>query len=150
MQKNIPTASLKKLALKLSFSLLLTNLALAAQSPACETYLDCSLDQACECTIIPSSAFERYFYLNFPGIMKKNHYTCTFESTPSRLTIDLQKSTFPVGSKSQCIDCPRFPLKILLDTTNMQEKVSTIIIRYFVPTSDIPTTVKAWCRTDAH
>jgi hypothetical protein len=65
---------------------------------------------------------------------------------PSILSLVLDASRFPQGSKMQCLtDCSRFPITFQLDTEQMTAASDQMVIKYFVPASDIPDEVQADC-----
>jgi hypothetical protein len=113
----------------------------------CDTHEVCTMDKGCECTIPPDSAYQRFYYADFADIEKGHTYQCHFGDSLGILSVVLEGSQFPAGSNYKDVtgEYSRFPFDITLDTTGMNVDVGKMIIKYFVPTSDMPTTMKANC-----
>jgi len=92
---------------------------------------------------MPSSGYDRHFYFDFTSMSKGNTYTCAFEGAD--YLIDYADSLFPAGVEYACTSesCEVIPFTLQVDATQMVDPMATMIIRYFVPASDItfPTTV---------
>lgn len=103
----------------------------------CNTVESCAVGQTCGCQVMPSSAYNRYFYVNFTGLTAKNHYQCKMAG--DNYTVDFGGSTFPQGASYQCTsqNCPRFPVAFNVDTTLMANAGTNMKIRYYVPASDV-------------
>lgn len=117
------------------------------QADLCKTHQTCAPATSCTCTITPDSGDARYFYFDFPQIQKGQIYSCQFTSTPMYFTYVADASTFPEGVDAKCTsnNCPRFPMTLSVNTQNMQSDEGTIIVKYFVPASDIPSDITANC-----
>lgn len=135
-----------KLKIGMFIGIFLISLSSTSFAGGCATHQSCPVGKLCECTITPSSAYERFFYFDFLGIQKNKTYECTLTSWPTTLTIVLNGSTFPEGATYKCTgSCPRFPIELSIDTKTMLQKEDTLIIKYFVPAGDYPTKVTANC-----
>jgi hypothetical protein len=121
-------------------------LPMTANADLCRTHETCSIGNRCECTIGADGAYGRYFYVDFPEIQKGHIYNCSFSSTPVIFTIVPEASTFPPGvTYSPSGNFPRFPLALMIDTQKMALNNATMIIKYYVPGSDIPSNITASC-----
>jgi hypothetical protein len=113
----------------------------------CDTHEACTVGNTCQCTIIPSSAYNRYFYFDISGIEKGHTYQCYFIGSPSLLSVVMDASKFPEGVEVKCLGaCPQFPTELYLDTTKMVAQTGAASVKYFVPASDIPDRVKVECQ----
>jgi hypothetical protein len=121
----------------------------SVSSPAaelCKTHQICETGAKCECILGAEGAYARYFYIDFVNVQKGNLYTCTFTSKPSFFTLVPEASTFPYGvTYTSSGSFPRFPLALSVNTKAMQAKSDTMIIKYFVPPSDMPSNINAAC-----
>jgi len=125
-------------------SLLSATLLPAYATPSCQTKETCAVGTECSCTITPSSAYERYFYWNFPGILKGVNYSCHFSDTVNMPVLDSFK--LPAGVQHQVSGSyPHFPMQLKLQTDAMQDKQGNAEIKIFIPASDYPTTVTMAC-----
>lgn len=104
----------------------------------CQTTETCAVGQTCGCKIMPSSAYNRYFFVKFTGLTQGQHYQCKLGNYPGYL-IDLGGSTFPQGVTFQCTsdNCPHFPIVLAVDATLMSEPQVDMTLQYYVPASDI-------------
>ena len=121
---------------------------LAFANNACETHHPCHLDQACQCTVSAYSNFERYFYFDFAALQKGHFYQCRLDDSKGIIMGVLNNSTFPAGTKWQLqTNSTHTPMSLLIDTTAQEKTSDTMIIKYFVPGSDMPTEVSTYCTT---
>jgi hypothetical protein len=119
---------------------------MTSNADLCKTHETCSIGNSCQCTIGADGAYGRYFYFDFPEIHKGHIYNCNFSSKPALFTIVPEASTFPPGvTYSPSGNYPRFPLTLMIDTQKMVSNKDTMIIKYYVPGSDIPNNITASC-----
>lgn len=112
----------------------------------CKTHESCMVGLACHCVVGATSAYARYFYFDISAFASKHVYQCNL-SGASSLLLDLNGSQFPVGAKATCHGaCSHFPLTLMIDTQVMSEPFGQVILKYFVPASDIPSDVSLYCR----
>jgi len=114
--------------------LTLIHLPIYAAQEFCSTYEHCKPSETCTC------------YFDISPLLKENtQYICSIDPVANELSannlsmqIDLANSIFPEGTSYECIDCTAFPLKLILNTTNMLAEKSIMEIRYVVGPSDVP------------
>ena len=112
----------------------------------CDTHEFCTVGLACGCTVNPSGAFDRFFYFDISVFKPKHFYRCDLSDGPSSLSINLSGSVFPVGTKVTCQgSCPHFPLTLFIDTQAMSGPLEAVMLKYYVPASDIPDKVSLYC-----
>jgi len=126
--------------------LTLIHLPIYAAQEFCSTYEHCKPSETCTCYFPAEGAYDRYFYFDISPLLKENtQYICSIDPVANELSannlsmqIDLANSIFPEGTSYECIDCTAFPLKLILNTTNMLAEKSIMEIRYVVGPSDVP------------
>ena len=126
--------------------LTLIHLPIYAAQAFCRTYEHCKPSETCTCYFPAEGAYDRYFYFDISPLLKENtQYICSIDTTTNDVSennlsmlIDLENSIFPEGMSYECIGCPAFPLKLILNTTNMLAEKSIMEIRYVVGPSDVP------------
>jgi hypothetical protein len=134
--------------MKLIWSLILAIFATAAFAAECETHQPCAPNQLCECTVPAYSFVERYYYFDFPKLDKGHVYQCHFSDLLDLAIAMLDRSTFPTGAIWQPqYGMHHFPLDLIVDTNSLTQDSGKMIISYFVPGSDMPTTVSGYCNT---
>jgi hypothetical protein len=135
--------------MKLIISLILvliTTVAFAGN--ACETHEQCNVNQTCACTVPAYSNYERYYYYDFPALQKGHIYQCELNDSLGIIMGVLEKSTFPAGTKWQLQShSTHTPMILSVDTNGQEQSSDKMIIKYFVPGSDMPTDTSASCTT---
>lgn len=113
----------------------------------CETHQKCMVGDTCKCIVGTTVSSDRFFYFDFLNIQRGHHYECNFHNSIGVFSIVLNESIFPEGVTYQCQgSCPRFPVKLIVDTQQMKSTMDLMVIKYFVPASDIPSDVEACCK----
>ena len=120
-------------------------LAASAWANDCLTHERCTTQAVCSCIIPADSAYNRYYYLDFAGIKKGHIYQCQFSDSLNLLSAVFDQSTFPLGSHWESQESNRFPVSGTLNTFDMVNATDNMIIKYFVPGSDMPTNLSAHC-----
>ena len=114
--------------------------------PLCSTHEVCKANTDCTCTVSASGMYARSFYFDFPAVQKNQVYECKLTSSLDAQFL-LNESTLPVGSKAQCVgQCEWLPITLQLDTSLMVNKEDTLVLKYMIPPSDIPTAMTASCK----
>jgi hypothetical protein len=111
----------------------------------CLTHQTCAADSVCSCYIPADSAYNRYYYIDISGLEKGYVYQCQFSDSLNLLTAVFEKSVFPEGSKWDVSSGIHFPVSATLDTHDMKNPADQMIIKYFVPGSDMTTELLAHC-----
>lgn len=112
----------------------------------CQTHEICPANTDCACTVSADSIYTRSFYFDMTTIQKNKIYECQLIGNEPQFI--LNQSTLPPGSKlSQCSgNCSDFPVSFELNTYGMTSQQDTMILKYSVPPSDIPSDVGATCK----
>lgn len=125
---------------------LLSSVAVSNANASCPTHITCSANTPCKCTVMASSAYDRYFYFDIHDIGKGATYQCDFASSPTRIMAVVDKSTFPQGSQYTITNGGYAPYSIKLDTKDMTKPADTMIVKFLVFASDYPSDVSASCK----
>jgi hypothetical protein len=125
---------------------LLSSLAFAYEE--CNTHQICPLDQICNCTVPAYSNYNRFYYFDIPDLQKGHLYQCHISDSLGITMGVLGNSTFPAGSTWQ-LHSPTLhsPLNLTIDSTSQVNSSEELILKYFVPGSDMPTDVSGACTT---
>ncbi|STX28986.1 Uncharacterised protein [Legionella beliardensis] len=114
-----------------------------ALSASCSTHIECPANTQCVCSTGASSAYSRYFYFDVK-LQKGFHYECTLSTSIFNANV-LDRISLPKGAEYQQPSSPRFPLKLNVDTTNMENQDEIISIRFLVPPSDMADDFQGIC-----
>ena len=117
-----------------------------ACATSCETITSCAIGTTCACTIPADSAFDRYYYTQITT--SKNHvYECKMASGGGVAMI-VVNAKLPDGVRASCPgSCQRFPIDMVFDARDQTKDEDNIIIKYFIPGSDMPTPYQVLCES---
>jgi hypothetical protein len=114
----------------------------------CNTHQSCALDQSCTCTVPAYSNYNRYYYFDFSEFQKGHVYQCHLSDSLGIVMGALNNSTFPAGSTWHLQSSSlHSPLNLTIDSTKQVNTSDTLILKYFVPGSDMPTDIWGACTT---
>lgn len=114
----------------------------------CETHIPCPANTFCGCNAGASSAYHRYFYIDFTGIKKNTAYECQLTSDIPGIYYLEQNTKLPTGATYSCTSerCPFFPLTLQINTREMQIDSGDAEIKILLPASDIPYNLSMSCQ----
>jgi hypothetical protein len=116
-----------------------------ATPSTCTSSGTCEVGTSCTCTVPPDSSQDRYFYIEFTGLDKGHIYQCKMSNSMG-LTFIVATAKVPDGSSLSCGgSCQRFPVDLIVDTRELVKPTDSMLVKYFVAGTDMPTDVRARC-----
>jgi hypothetical protein len=116
-----------------------------ADTPQCATSGICQTGTTCVCTVPSDSTQDRYYYLEIDGLVKEHVYQCKM-SNSAGLTFLITSAKVPNGATLSCQgSCQRFPVSLLVDTRQLVQPTDSMLVKIFVPGTDLPTDFKSRC-----
>ncbi|MES2217146.1 MAG: hypothetical protein V4501_01910 [Pseudomonadota bacterium] len=116
-----------------------------AAMPVCATQGICEVGTSCVCTIPSNSTQDRYYYLQIDGLLKEHVYQCKM-SNSTGLTMLITTAKVPNGASLSCQgSCQHFPVSLLVDTRELVKPTDSMLVKIFIPGTDVPTDFKSSC-----